>query len=184
MERLWPIQRSSNDTFFLYDLLAAKPLVDVRISRNPRAVGDSVSMEDDTALMIPLSHDEIDLVVSSSNSNFALGPDGLSISFLKKFWPVLKHLVYAIIFGFCLGMVDISRLNYAVISLLPNVKGADFIKLYRPIAFINNIAKFPSKGFATHLSPVAHKVIGQQQSVLRGAIFWMDFLAFMKSVMI
>lgn len=86
---------------------------------------------------------------------------------------MLKHLVYTII-GFCLGTVDIARINYAVISLLPKVKGADSICLFRPIALINNIAKFPSKGFAMQLSPVAHKVIGQQQSAFIKGRFILD----------
>lgn len=76
--------------------------------------------------------------------------------------------------GFCLGIVDISRLNYATISLIPKVKGADSICLFRPIALMNNIAKFPSKGFATRLSPVAHKVISQHQSTFIKGHFILD----------
>ena len=115
--------------------------------------------EENAALMVPLSHEEIELVVSSWKPNSASGSDGFSLSFFKKFWPVLKHLVYAIIIGLCLGTVDISRLNYVIISLLPKLKGGNSICMFRTIAFINNIAKFLSKGFTTRLSPVA-KVIG------------------------
>lgn len=77
---------------------------------------------------VPLSHAEIDEVVASSMSNSSPGPEGFSIPFFKKFWDVLKHLVYAIIQGSCLGTVDISRLNYAVISLIRKVKQVDCIR--------------------------------------------------------
>lgn len=159
---------------FFSSLLSAVPSSGFRIFPNMWSPDARISVEDNAALMVPLSPEEINEVVSSSNSNSAPGPDGFSITFFKKFWSVLKHLVYVIIIGFCLGMVDISRLNYAIISLVPKVKGADSIRLYRPIALINNIAKFPSKGFAAHLSPVAHKVIGQQQSAFIKGRFILD----------
>lgn len=68
---------------------------------------------------------------------------------------MLKDLFYAILNGFALGTVDISHLNYEVISLIPKVKGADCIKIFRPIALINVPFKFCAKSFATRLSPVA-----------------------------
>uniref|UniRef100_A0A453PB63 Reverse transcriptase domain-containing protein n=1 Tax=Aegilops tauschii subsp. strangulata TaxID=200361 RepID=A0A453PB63_AEGTS len=92
---------------------------------------------------------------------------------LKK-WHVLKHLVYAIIQGFCLGTVDISRLNYTILSLIPKVKGADTICQFRPIALINNLAKFPPKGFSTRLSPLAHQVISPTQSAFIKGCFILD----------
>ena len=105
-------------------------------------------------LMVPLSDEEIWQVISSANPNAASGPDGFSIPFFKKFWPQLRVLMCNIIQGFWLGTVDISRLNYAVITLIPKVKGADLISQFRPIALINNFAKFPAK-WASH-SPLPH----------------------------
>ena len=123
-----------------------------------------VSQEENPDLMIPYSEEEIFSAITKANPNSASGPDGFSIPFFKKFWPILKNLICQVIQGYCLGTVDISRLNYAIISLIAKVKGVDFVRLYNPIALINNIPKFPSKGFVTRLSPIAHKVIGQQQS--------------------
>lgn len=86
-----------------------------------------MSDADNAYLSIPLSSKEIEAAVFSSKSNSGPGPDGFSAAFFKKFWPVLKPLVCAIVQGFCLGSVDISRLNYAVLTLIPKVKGADVI---------------------------------------------------------
>src|ERR1041385_5054809 len=124
--------------------------------------------------MLPLSDEEIDTSVLSSNANSAPGPDGFSITFFQKFWASIRFLVYAIIQGFCLGTVDISRLNYATLSLIPKVKGAGNIKLFRPIALINNLAKFPSKAFASRLGPIAHKVINHNQSAFIKGRFILD----------
>lgn len=87
---------------------------------------------------------------------------------------MLKHLVYAIIQGFCLGTVDISRLNYAVLSLIPKVKGVDCIRQFHPIALINNFSKFPSKAFATRFSPVAHSIIAPSQTAFIKGHFILD----------
>ena len=106
--------------------------------------------------------------------NAASGPDGFSIPFFKKFCPQLRDLVYKVIQGFWLGTVDVSRLNYAVITLIPKVKGADLISQFRLIALINNFAKFPAKGLATRLSPIAHRTISPSQSAFIKGRFILD----------
>ena len=118
-----------------------------------------VSAEENAALMLALSEEEIFLSISKANVNSASGPDGFSIPFFRKFLPQLRVLLCAIIQGFCLGTVEISRLNYAVITLTPKVKAGELISQFRPIALINNFAKFPAKSFATRLTPVAHRTL-------------------------
>ena len=86
-----------------------------------------VSSEENTDLMIPYSEEEIFFVINKASPNSTSGPDGFSIPFFKKFWHILKELICEVIQGYCLGTVDISRLNYAVISLIPKIKGAGLI---------------------------------------------------------
>ena len=86
-----------------------------------------ISADENAALMLPLSDKEIWDVINSANPNAASGPDGFSIPFFRKFWPQLRQLICNVIQGFCLGTIDISRLNYAVITLIPKVKGAELI---------------------------------------------------------
>ena len=73
-----------------------------------------------------------------------------------------------------MGTVDISRLNYAVLTLIPKVKGADLISQFRPIALINNFAKIPAKGMDTRVSPIAHRVISPFQSAFIKGRFILD----------
>lgn len=149
---------------FYSSLLSERPPSGISFDPGAWVGNQSVSLPDMETLSSPISCEEIDVAISSSKSNSAPDPDGFTIPFFKKFWPALKLLIYAICIGFCLGTVDISRLNYACLSLIPKVKGADHIRLFRPIAMITNIVKFPSKAFATKLSPVAHKLISPTQS--------------------
>jgi hypothetical protein len=96
------------------------------------------------------------------------------VLFYKKFWPLLKQGVMDILNGFALGRVDISRLNFGILSLLPKVPGADTIKQFRPIALINVIFKLISKAYACRLSPVAHRVISQSQTAFIKGRFIQD----------
>ena len=125
-------------------------------------------------MLIPLSEDKIFDTIRSANSNAASGLDGFSIPFFKHFWPQLRGLVQAIIQCFGLGTVDISRLNYVVLTLIPKVKGEDLIIQFRSIALINNFANLPAKGFATRLSPIAHRTLSPFQSAFVEGRFILD----------
>ena len=70
----------------------------------------------------------------------------------------------AIANGFALGRVDLSRLNFGVLTLIPMVQGAEDIRQFRPIALINVIFKFVAKAYAIRLSPIAHRTISKTQS--------------------
>lgn len=72
---------------------------------------------------------------------------------------------------FTLGRIDIKRLNYGVLALLPKVTGADNIRQFRPILLINVSFHLMPKGFATRLSPVGDRIINPNQTTLiRGSI--------------
>jgi hypothetical protein len=71
-----------------------------------------------------------------------------------------------------LGRIDIVRLNFGILSLIPKVPGADQITQFRPIALINVIFKIVSKAFATQLDPIAHRVINPfQTAFIKGNFF-------------
>ena len=168
--------------YFCSSLLSAKPEVGFRLASSFWSSHDQISLAENEELLIPLSEDEIFETIRSANSNAASGPDGFSIPFFRQFWPQLKSLVLAIIQGFWLGTVDISRLNYAVLTLIPKVKGADLITQFRPIALINNFAKFPAKGLATGLSPIAHRVISPFQSAFIKGRFILDGVLYLHEI--
>jgi hypothetical protein len=79
-------------------------------------------------LMRSFTSEELDFVLKDTKTDTAPGLDGLPVMFYKKFWPLLKRTVLQILNGFSLGMVDITRLNFGILSLIPKVSGADNIK--------------------------------------------------------
>jgi hypothetical protein len=94
----------------------------------------------------------------------APGPDGFPVGFFKHFWPQVKHGILHILNDFVLGRIDISRLNFGILSLIPKVPGADQISQFRPITLINVIFKIVSKAFAVRLDPIAHRIINLCQT--------------------
>jgi hypothetical protein len=63
---------------------------------------------------------------------------------------------------FALGWMDIARLNFGIIILIPKVKGADSIRQFRPTTLINMIFKFVVKAYA--IAPISHRTIDRCQS--------------------
>jgi hypothetical protein len=78
-----------------------------------------------------------DAILDGMKGNSGPGPDGVHVSFFKKFWETLKVHILQILNDFTLWRVDISRLNFGIRSLIPKVKGADSIKKIRTIDCIH-----------------------------------------------
>jgi hypothetical protein len=96
---------------------------------------------------------------------------------------LLKPVVLRILNDFSFGRLDISRLIFGILSLLPKVHGAYFIKPFRPIALINVIFKFISKAYAIRLSPIAHQVVSQtQMTFIKGRLIHDGALALHKII--
>ena len=75
-----------------------------------------------------------------------------------------KHDILEMLSKLHRGELDLARLNYGVITLIPKIKGAVNIKQFRPICLLNVIYKIITKVLTLRLTPVAAKVIGESQT--------------------
>lgn len=96
--------------------------------------------------------------------NSAPGPNGFRVSFFKKFWSVMKDDILALFYDLNKGLLDIKRLNFGVITLVPKVKEANVIKQYRLICLLNVDYKWITKTLTNRLTHVAKKMIGPNQT--------------------
>lgn len=62
------------------------------------------------------------------------------------------------------GRLNLSRLNYGVISLLPKIRDANTIKQYRPVCLLNVCFKIITKVLTVRFTPFAAKVISSLQT--------------------
>lgn len=84
--------------------------------------------------------------------------------------------------------LDIKRLNYGVITLVPKIKEANNVKQYRPICLLNVDFKGFTKALNNRIIPVAKKVIGENQTgfmkgrnILEGVVILHEVIHELKS---
>lgn len=121
-------------------------------------------MAENAALTAPFSEEEVWLAIKGMNSTSAPGPDGLPVKFFQTFWNAIKIEVMAIFEEFYVGSIDLSRLNYWIITLIPKVPGASDIRQFRPITVINVIFRILAKGYANRVTSLADRVTHPNQS--------------------
>lgn len=117
-----------------------------------------------TDLVKPFEKEEIKQVVMSLRENSAPGPNGFGPGFFKKCWDIYNKDMYDMFQDFHRGALDIKRLNFGVITLVPKLKEANTIKQYRPICLLNVDYKCLTKLLTNRLVPVAQKIIDKNQT--------------------
>jgi hypothetical protein len=149
---------------FYRELMGTEDFYPITLVQGIWTEGQCASHEHNDSLIRSFLPEELDQVLKETKTDTALGPDGLPVIFFKSFWSLVKPLVLQLLNGFALGVLDISRLNFGILSLITKVPGAGDIKQFRPIALINVIFKLVSKAYAIRLAPIAHRVISTSQS--------------------
>jgi hypothetical protein len=81
--------------------------------------------------------DELKAVVFEMGANKTAGPDGFNAEFCQKNWKLVKHDLFGVLIDFQKGELDIARLNYGVITLVPKGNDADRIQKYRHICIFS-----------------------------------------------
>jgi hypothetical protein len=144
---------------FYRDLMGSEDLYPISLVQGIWSGRQCATSKDNDVMIRSFLPEELDQVLKETKTDTAPGPDGLPVIFFKSFWNLVKPLILQLLNGFALGMLDVSRLNFGILSLIPKVAGADDIRLFRPIALINVIFKLVSKAYAIRLLPIAHRVI-------------------------
>jgi len=115
---------------------------------------EKITEVENNVLTAPFTELEIKEAVFSCYAEGAPGPDGISFVFYHKFWDLVKGDLVNMFNEFFSGELDLYRLNFAMISLIPKEEGARSMKKFRPISLINCSFKKISKVFTLRLSKV------------------------------
>ena len=124
-----------------------------------------MSPEENNLLVAPFSEEEISKAVFQMEHNKAPGPDGFPAEFYQHFRDIIKPDLLEL-FG-CLhgGQLEIFRLNFGEIVLLPKIQEAERIQQYRPICLLNVSFKIFTKVATIRLNSVADHVVKPTQTV-------------------
>lgn len=125
----------------------------------------------------------MDQALKQMKTDTAPGPDGFTVSFYRAFWPQLRDQFKEMLDLLFEGRLDLWRINYGVISLIPKVKDANTIKAFRPICLLNVCFKLITKILTNRLTLVAHNVIGESQTAFIPGRFILDGVIILHEVL-
>jgi hypothetical protein len=110
------------------------------------------------------SEKEIKNGLDQMKKNKAAGPDKIPIEFYQQCWVIIKHDIIQLFEDFSNENVNISRINYGVITLLPKVSDATKIQQFRPICLLNCLYKLITETLTLRFEHVADKLIHPNQT--------------------
>ena len=79
--------------------------------------------------------------------------------FYQVFWETIKTDFMSLVREFESGNLNLGKLNYAMITLIPKEPEAKVLKKFRPISLLNCSFKFFSKALNNRLIKVADKLL-------------------------
>jgi hypothetical protein len=82
----------------------------------------------------------------------------------------------ALVRSFERGDLEISRLNYALITLIPKEEGAKSLKKFRPISLINCSFKIFAKALNNRLVPICDRLLSGNQTAFEKGRFILESL--------
>jgi hypothetical protein len=121
--------------------------------------GERVTKEDNHLLTQPFSEEEIKGALFQMEHNKAARPDAIPIEFFQKCWVIGKKDILEMFNELYEGKLDVSRMNYGVITLLPKVTDAEKIQQFMPIWLLNCLYKLITKVLTIRLEKIAENII-------------------------
>jgi hypothetical protein len=139
-------------TSFYKDLFRVEDRGGIALTNDFFSPEEKVSESDNNMLDAPFTEEEIKTAVFSSYSDGTLGLDGLSFMFYKKFWVLVKQDILELFLDQQKGELDLYKLNFSVLSIIPKEPDASNMKKFRPISLLNYIFKVFSKVVTNRLA--------------------------------
>ena len=124
-----------------------------------------VTQEMTDSLLLPITKQEVEHALQSLSNSSWPGLDGLTPSFYKKYWEILKEdLIAAYQHVFDSGEMP-NFLSEGLIYLIPKGEGiSEDIRKWRPITLLNTSYKIFAKMLSFRLQKVLSKVIHVSQT--------------------
>ncbi|XP_028550676.1 uncharacterized protein LOC110092067, partial [Dendrobium catenatum] len=125
--------------------------------------GDKIPSQFCDVLEADVTEMEVQKAVFSLGNNRSLGSDGITASFLKFYWEIIKgDVTRAIIHFFCTNTMCESWKETLVV-LIPKTVNANQPAKFRPISLCQSFYKVVAKVLINRLKPVLSAIIGEEQ---------------------
>jgi hypothetical protein len=103
--------------------------------------------------------DEIKDVIDHMEKNKAAGPDGFPIEFYQHCWEIIKSDIMHVFSDLSEHRIDLDRINYGIINLIPKSADVDIIQKFRPICLLQVFFKIVTKTLTVRTNPVMSKLL-------------------------
>ncbi|XP_028554221.1 uncharacterized protein LOC114580528 [Dendrobium catenatum] len=101
--------------------------------------------------------------VHAMGNNRAPGRDGITTSFLKFFWDIIKADMLRAVQDFFISNTMHEEWKETLIILIPKVANADGPTKFRPISLCQSLYKVVAKIIVNRMKPVLSFVVGEEQ---------------------
>jgi hypothetical protein len=140
-------------TEYYKELFGPKPGNNFWLDPNIWEGCNKLNDEDNRILCQPFSELEIKIALFQNERNKAPGPDKIPIEFYQCCWDIMKYDIVDLFNYFHDSKVDISILNYGIITLLPKI--CLLICLYKLITKVLTIKIEPIAAKLIHVTQTA-----------------------------
>ncbi|KAI0497209.1 hypothetical protein KFK09_020431 [Dendrobium nobile] len=124
----------------------------------------SLNESDRTWLDRGFTVEEVELVIKDLGSHIAPGFDGITFSFIKSYWDIIKlDSMNAINFFLVQGEMD-NTWKETLIVLIPKILNPLLPINFRPISHCNSIYKVAAKVLLNRLIMIIPKIISEEQA--------------------
>jgi hypothetical protein len=96
--------------------------------------------------------------------NKAAGPDGFPAEFYQSCWEIVKNDLMILFKDFYQHKIDLDRINYGTIILIPKIDEATTIQKFRPIYLLQVLFKIFTKVLTVRSESVMSKLINDCQN--------------------
>jgi hypothetical protein len=151
------------------DLFKFQNRRDIRLQDNFFLDDEKVLVEENIMLGNAFNEEEVREAVFGSYAGGAPGPDGLSFMFYQKFWDIIKEDLIDMFNVWFSDDLDLYRLNFAMITLIPKENDARSMKKFRPISLLNFSFNIFTKVLKNILAKIIDRLMSYHQSAfMRG----------------
>ena len=148
-------------TDYYKELFGRSAQSDVKLNQECWTSDEKVSQAEREALCKKFEMEEVKQAIFYMEKNTAPGPDHMPIEFFQACWDGIKEDLLEMFDEFYENKLEIGRLNYGIITLIPKLKEANQIQQYRPICLLNVIFKIFSKTLMLRLESVLERIINK-----------------------
>jgi hypothetical protein len=115
------------------------------------------------------TEEEVKFVIDQMEKNKAAGPDGFPAEFYQSCRGIVKDDLMILFKDFYQHKIDLARINYGTIILIPKIEEATTIQKFRPICLLQVLFKIFTKVLSVRSESVMSKLINEcQNAFIRG----------------